>query len=95
VDLHGDALEAGLLAFLLVDDLGLPAMALVGPAEVHPEQHLGPVGGLGPAGSRADREDRRASVVLTGEQQRRPLAPEVGLEGRGLALELRVELGIG
>ena len=43
LDLDGHALEAGLLALLLVDDLGLEAMAL-GPAQVHAQEHLGPVG---------------------------------------------------
>ncbi len=94
VDRDGHALEAGLLAFLLVEDLGREAMAL-GPAEVHPQEHLGPVGRLGAAGAGADREERRPLVVLAGEQQRRPLALEVGLEGRDVALELGLELGVG
>jgi hypothetical protein len=32
--------------------------------------------------------------VLAGEQQRRPLAGEVGLEGRGLAVQLGGQLGV-
>jgi hypothetical protein len=80
VDLDGRALDAGLLAFLLIDDLGLEAVAL-GPAEVHPEEHLGPVGRLGAARAGADREDRAALVVLAGEEEGRPLALEVALEG--------------
>ena len=58
VDGDGHALEAGLLAFLLVEDLGREAMAL-GPAQVHPQEHLGPVGRLGPAGAGADRSGGR------------------------------------
>ena len=58
IDLDGHALEAGLLALLLVDDLGREAMAL-GPAQVHAQEHLGPVGRLGAAGAGADRQDRR------------------------------------
>ena len=81
LDLDGDALEPGLLALLLVDDLGREAMAL-GPAQVHPQEHLGPVGRLGAAGAGADRQDRGALVVLAGEQERGPLAVEVGLERR-------------
>src|SRR5258708_3818211 len=69
LDVHRGALDARLLAFLLIDNLGPVAMAL-GPAQVHPEQHLGPVGRLGPARSRTDREDRSALVVLAGEQER-------------------------
>ena len=94
VDRDGHALEAGLLAFLLVEDLGREAVPL-GPAQVHPQEHLGPVGGLGAAGAGADRQERRALVVLAGEEQGRPLAREVGLERRGVAFELGLELGVG
>jgi hypothetical protein len=64
------------------------------PAEVHPEEHLGPVGRLRAAGAGADREDRAALVVLPGEQQRGPLAGEVLLERGGLAVELCRELRV-
>ena len=94
VDRDGHALEAGLLAFLLVEDLGREAVAL-GPAQVHPQEHLGPVGRLRAAGARADRQERRPLVVLAGEQQGGPLAQEVGLERRRVALELGLELGVG
>jgi hypothetical protein len=93
VDLDRDALEPGLLAFLLVDDLGVEAVALR-PAEVHPEEHLRPVRCLRAAGPGADREDRAALVVLTGEEQGRPLPGEIGLEGRRPAVELRGQLGV-
>ena len=93
VDRDGHALEAGLLAFLLVEDLGREAVPLR-PAEVHPQEHLGPVGRLGAAGAGADREEGGALVVLTREEQRRPLAREVGLERGGIAFELGLELGV-
>jgi hypothetical protein len=54
-------------------------MAL-GPPQVHPEQHLGPVGRLGPAGTGADREDRSPLIVLPREQERGPLSIEVPFE---------------
>jgi hypothetical protein len=66
-----------------------------GPPEIHPKEHLGPVGRLGAAGSRADRQDRRALIVLTREQQRGPLTPEVGLQRRGILVELCLEPRIG
>ena len=94
VDRHGHALEPGLLPFLLVEDLGLEAVAL-GPAQVHPQQHLGPVGRLGAAGAGADRQEGVAVVVLAGEQQGGPLAPEIGLERGRVAIELGLELGVG
>src|SRR4029079_10529733 len=93
VDLDGDTLQAGLRAFLLVDDLGVEAVALR-PAEVHPQEHLRPVRGLRAAGAGADRQDRAAVVVLTGEQESGPLTPEVRLEARRLAVELRCQLGV-
>jgi hypothetical protein len=64
------------------------------PAEVHPEEHVGPVGRLGTAGPGADREDRAALVVLTREQEGGPLAIEVGLERRRRRIELGGQLGV-
>ena len=87
VDGHRRALEARLLALLLVDDLGLQPMPL-GPAQVHPEEHLGPVGGLGAARAGADREDRAARVVLAREQEQRSArarSPRPGPRRRGRA----------
>jgi hypothetical protein len=67
---------------------------VVGPAEVHPQQHLGPVSCLRSAGAGADREERAPLVVLAREQERRPLAAEVGLEGGCLLIQLNGELGV-
>jgi hypothetical protein len=69
-------------------------MAL-GPPQVHAQEHLGPVGRLGAAGARADGQDGRRIVVLAGEQERRPLAAELGAEGGGVPIELGLELGVG
>ena len=49
-------LEAGLLARARLDELGLEA-AILRPAEVHPQQHLRPVLGVGAARARVDRDD--------------------------------------
>jgi hypothetical protein len=67
----------------------------LGPAEVHPQEHLGPVGGLRAARTGADREERGALVVFAREQQLRPLAREIALQGRVAARQLGLELGIG
>ena len=80
-DGDGRALDPGLLAGLLVDDVGLEPVALA-PAEVHPQEHLGPVGRLGPARAGADREHGVLRVVLAGEQQQGPLARELRRRGR-------------
>jgi hypothetical protein len=39
------------------------------PAQVHAQEHLGPVGGLGAARAGADRNDRAALVVRAREEQ--------------------------
>ena len=93
VDGDRRALEAGLLALGLVDDLGPEAVPL-GPAEVHPQEHLGPVGRLRAARSGADREDRVPLVVLAREEERGPLALELRREGVGVAVDLGDELGV-
>jgi hypothetical protein len=69
-------------------------MALVRPAEVHPEEHLGPVGRLGAAGAGADRDERRSGVVLAVEQQLRPFPGEVPLQRRPVRVELGAQLGV-
>jgi hypothetical protein len=65
------------------------------PSEVHPEEHLGPVGRLGASGTRADREDGAAAVVLAGEEEERALASEVLLEGGDVPRELGFEVPVG
>jgi hypothetical protein len=62
------------------------------PAEVHPEEHLRPVGRLGASGAGADREDRGTFVVLAGEEQLGALPIEVPGEGLALAIALGREL---
>jgi len=65
------------------------------PLEVHPQQHVRPVGGLGAAGAGADREDRVLRVVLAAEQEQRALALELRGQGGGLTLEVGLRLGVG
>jgi hypothetical protein len=67
----------------------------LGPAEVHPQQHLRPVGGFRAAGTRADRDDGVLRVELAIEQEEGPLALELGLQGAGLALDIGLGLRIG
>jgi hypothetical protein len=68
-------------------------MAL-GPPEVHPEEHLGPVGRLGAACARADRDDGVLRVVVAGEQEERSLALELPPEQVRLALDVGRRLGV-
>ena len=67
LDREGGRLEARLLGVGGVVDLGGVTVAL-GPAQVHPHQHLGEVGGVHPAGAGADGHHGLAGVVLPGEQ---------------------------
>jgi hypothetical protein len=66
----------------------------LGPAEVHPEEHLRPVGCLGAAGPGTDRQEGASLVVLPREEQLRPLPLEIALERCGLAIELSRQLRI-
>ena len=65
-DRHRRALDAGFVAGLQVDDVALEAAALR-PAQVHAQQHLGPVLRLGAAGAGMDRHDRVLAIVLAAE----------------------------
>ena len=91
--LHGErgALEPRLVAVLQVVDLDLEAAALE-PAQVHAQQHLGPVLRLGAAGAGVDGEDRAALVVLAAEEAQLLAALQVGLEGGDAGHELLQEL---
>ncbi len=67
VDLERRGLDARALGVGRVHDLHGILVAL-GPAQVHAQQHLGEVGGVVSARTRADRDDRGALVVLAVEQ---------------------------
>jgi len=64
---EGRRLEAGFVAFggLLHLDREAPAL---GPAQVHAQEDLGPVLGVGAAGTGVDRHQGIAGVVLTAEE---------------------------
>ena len=66
-DAEGGRLDPGLLARAGLEQLDLEA-ALLGPAHLHPQHHLGPVLGVGAAGAGVDRDDRVARVVGAGEE---------------------------
>jgi hypothetical protein len=87
-DHHGRALDARFLPRLIVEHLARPAF-LFTVAEVHAQQHLGPVLRLGAAGSGVNGEDAVAEIVLAGELHRQ-------LDGVDLPLELadqRLDVG--
>jgi hypothetical protein len=65
-----------------------------GPAQIHAQEHLGPVGRLGAAGAGADAQYRVAVVVRTREQEAGSLAREVGRERGVFALEAGEDLSV-
>jgi hypothetical protein len=52
---------------LIIDHLALQSVAFA-PAQVHPEQHFGPVLGIGAPGAGVDGDDRIPGVILTTKQ---------------------------
>ena len=65
-DLRGHTAQTGLLTGRRLDDLGLETVP-VGPAQVHPQQHLGPVARLGPACAGVDAQIGVVPIVRTVE----------------------------
>jgi hypothetical protein len=64
----------------------------LGPAQVHPQEHLRPVRRLGAARAGRDREHRVLGVVFAAEEKKGPLPLEVRPEGLALALDLGGDL---
>jgi hypothetical protein len=67
--LERGALDASLFARLMVEHFNREAMALT-PAEVHAQEHLRPVLGIGPARSRIDGDECRGPVFFTRQHAR-------------------------
>ena len=71
LDHNGGGFQAGFVALLIVHDLIGEAVAL-GPAGVHPVEHLCPVLCLGAACAGMKRENGVGGIVLAGEQGLEP-----------------------
>ena len=71
---------------------------LLGPADIHPLQHLGPVAGFGAAGTCVDLEERVVGVGLAVEKGLEFGRPRAGLQRLqrrlGLGHDLVVALGL-
>ena len=80
LDEDGGALQTGFVAVQIVQGLAGKAVAL-GPAGVHPKEHLGPVLGFGAAGAGMEGEDGVGVVVLSGKE-----GGQLGLFNAGLQL---------
>ena len=85
---HRRALEAGLVAGLIVENLTLEPAAL-GPLEVHAQQHVGPVLRLGAARARVNRDHGIGAVVLAPEQPLRFGRLHLRFQAREARLEVR------
>ena len=68
VDLKRHSLDAGLIAFLVVQNL-IAETVLVGPARVHAIEHGAPVHGLRAAGAGVKRQDRIVGIIRSREQR--------------------------
>ena len=93
-------LDARFFARLVVVEHRLEALAL-GPAQIHAQQHVGPVLRLGAAGAGMDGHDGVAGVVFAGEQrfgfepvdqlaQRIDLAAQIGIDAFAFARQFEV-----
>jgi hypothetical protein len=80
-------LDAGLLGVGHVVDLGRVLVPLR-PPQVHPHEHLGPVGGVHSPGLRPDRHERLAGVVLARQQRPHLELVDDGADAGQLALGL-------
>ncbi len=87
-DGEGGGLDAGLFAVLVVVHLGFEAL-LLGPAQIHAQQHLGPVLALGAAGAGMHGDDGVERVGLAGEHG---AGFELFGEG-GESLDVALEIG--
>ena len=93
LDRDGSGLDAGLVAFLIVQDLIDKAVAL-SPAGVHPVEHLGPVLGLGAAGAGVELQNSIGVVVLAGEQGGHPGLLHPFLQLGKLAFQFLQNVGV-
>ncbi len=86
-------LEACFLPGARLDELGLET-AVGGPAQVHAQQHLGPVLRVGAARAGVNRDDSVAGVVLAVEQRVLLEPLELAAERLQLGLDVGRELGL-
>ena len=63
----------------------------LGPPEVHPQKHLGPVCGFGATGAGADGQEGVAAVVFSAEEEVAPGDGVLGVERGGLSGDVREE----
>jgi hypothetical protein len=92
-DAEGGALYARLLALGVLDDLEIESPAL-GPAPVHPGEHLGPILGVHAPFAGVYGQDGVSLVVLSGKESRHLLLLEYLLDPPELLLNLGEEVSV-
>ena len=93
LDGDGRGLDARLVTVFIVEDLVGELMPLR-PAGVHPVEHLGPVLGLGAAGTGVEGQNGVVAVVLPGEERSHPGLLHLLLQGVEPVLELLEQFGV-
>jgi len=92
-DCHGRALNAGHSVVLAIEELDR-VVVLRRPGRIHPQQHLGPVVGVGAAVAGVDRHQGVAGVVGAREQRREFERIDHLLEAIRLGGEIGLERGV-
>jgi hypothetical protein len=67
-DRDRDVLDSCLVAIHLIDDIRF-VTAIFGPAQIHPQQHRGPISSIHAARAGVQCDQRIATIVRTGEHQ--------------------------
>src|SRR5712691_7194607 len=93
LDGEGRAAETGLVAGGRFEELRFEAAPL-GPTQVHPHQHLGPIRRVGATHARRDRENGAAFVIWTGELSLEARMRDFFSEIRSVMRDVGFHLGI-
>src|SRR4030067_1202605 len=88
LDPQSHALDAGLLSFASIEDLGAVAAAFR-PAQVHPLEHLCPILGVGASSAGVDVRGGVVVVVGAGEHGLQLAVRHVGLDVANFGVPLR------
>ena len=92
-DSDGDALIAGLFTRRLVENLAVHLVAFR-PAQVHPQQYLGPILRVRPPRAGMDADQRRVFGVPIGEEKVNLLLAQVGIESSEVLLEGALQMAV-
>jgi len=86
-ELNGRGFDSGFFAGSFVEEGGVDSFSFR-PAQIHTQEHRGPILRLGAASAGLDGHDGVEVIGLTGEERLRFQIADVGLRGRKLAVEI-------